>query len=188
MNRWNFCRAIARPRRKPYPVSDGPHMPGFSLDNRTFVHYTYGTGTLWYTFLTWHKTNKGRTVSNKQEPTNSACQAQAITLFSRDKSVEDVWIRKEFADSGCQGGMNMVMGIPLIPHNVLRSSSMFQVYFRDAKRPTKKSAKPSNFNFLMNQRPATEILTNGITWREIHFGFWTNQRTIKSLLASLFNG
>ena len=48
-----------------------------------------------------------------------------------------------------------------------------------------KSAKPSNFNFLTNQRPATEILTNGITWREIHFGFWTNQRTIKSLLASL---
>ena len=49
---------------------------------------------------------------------------------------------------------------------------------RDAKRPTKKSAKPSNFNFLTNQRPATEILTNGITWREIHFGFLTNQRTI----------
>ena len=59
------------------------------------------------------------------------------------------------------------------------------VICRDAKRPTKKSAKPSNFNFLTNQRPATEILTNGITWREIHFGFWTNQRTIKSLLASL---
>ena len=49
---------------------------------------------------------------------------------------------------------------------------------RDAKRHTKKSAKPSNLNFLTNQRPATEILTNGITWREIHFGFWTNQRTI----------
>ena len=58
-------------------------------------------------------------------------------------------------------------------------------YYRDAKRPTKKSAKPSNFNFLTNQRPASEILTNDITWREIHFGFWTNQRTIKSLLASL---
>ena len=50
---------------------------------------------------------------------------------------------------------------------------------RDAKRPTKKSAKPSSLNFWANQRPATEILTNGITWREIHFGFWTNQRTIK---------
>ena len=57
---------------------------------------------------------------------------------------------------------------------------------RDAKRTTKKSAKPCNFNFLTNQRPATEILTNGITWREIHFSFWTNQRTIKSLLASLY--
>ena len=52
-------------------------------------------------------------------------------------------------------------------------------------RHTKKSAKPSNFNFLTNQRPATEILTNDITWREIHFGFWTNQKTIRSLLASL---
>ena len=29
---------------------------------------------------------------------------------------------------------------------------------------TKKSAKPSNFDFLTNQRPATEILTNGITF------------------------
>ena len=56
---------------------------------------------------------------------------------------------------------------------------------RDAKRHTKKSAKPSNLNFLTNQRPATDILSNGITWREIHFGYWTNQRTIGSLLASL---
>ena len=55
---------------------------------------------------------------------------------------------------------------------------------RDAKRSTKRSPKPSNFNFLTNQSPATEILTNGITWREIPFCFWTNQRKIKSLLAS----
>ena len=46
---------------------------------------------------------------------------------------------------------------------------------RDAKGITKKSAKPSNFDNLTNQRPATKILTNGITWREIHFEFWTNQ-------------
>ena len=56
---------------------------------------------------------------------------------------------------------------------------------RDAKRLAKKSAKPFKSTNLTNQRPATKILTNGITWREIHFEFWTNQRTIRFLLASL---
>ena len=67
-------------------------------------------------------------------------------------------------------GMHFSFNIPV--------TMQFQKFCRPA-------AKPSNFNFLTNQRAATEILTNDITWREIHFGFLTNQRTIKSLLASL---
>ena len=63
--------------------------------------------------------------------------------------------------------------------------STFTHIVRDAKRLAKKSAKPFKSTNLTNQRPATKILTNGITWREIHFEFWTNQRTIRFLLASL---
>ena len=56
----------------------------------------------------------------------------------------------------------------------------------DAQRLTKKSAKPFIFHNWTNQRPATKIPTNGITWWETHFEFWTNQRTIiRFLLASL---
>ena len=68
------------------------------------------------------------------------------------------------------------------PLNVSRKNRQSD---RDAKRLTKKSAKPSNFNFLTNQRQATIILTNGITWQEIHFEFWTNQVILRFLLASL---
>ena len=38
---------------------------------------------------------------------------------------------------------------------------------------------------LTNQRPATTILTNGITWREIRFEFWTNEITIRFLLTQV---
>ena len=41
---------------------------------------------------------------------------------------------------------------------------------------------------MTNQRPATKILTNGITWREIQFEFWTNKRTIRFPFASLYKG
>ena len=48
-------------------------------------------------------------------------------------------------------------------HNFWR----FLSYVRDAKRLTKKSAKPYNHDNLTNQRPATDILTNGITFTSV---------------------
>ena len=98
-------------------------------------------------------------------------------LFSAGYKWVEIRVWSEF-ESG------LVLGVSLLGQTLSGYKSL-RPLDRDAKRHTKKSAKPSNFNFLTNQRPASEILTNGITWQEIHFGFWTNQRTIGFLLASL---